>query len=69
MKEQFCSLRNEEMMMVDGGKSILKATLFTTTGSVLVANCVLVGALVTPVAGVVALGTGLTYIGKGLKEI
>lgn len=62
-----CSLTGEEVMRIDGGSNVAKDITYTVVGSVLTANCVVVGALVTPAAGVVALGTGLVYLGKGIK--
>lgn len=68
LEGQFCSLTEEEMMKEEGGKSVAKSVTLITVGSVGVANCVLVGALMTPAVGVVALGAGLVCIKKGMKD-
>ena len=66
-KGKVYSLTGEEVMKIDGGSNVAKKITYTVVGSVLTANCVVVGVLVTPAAGAVALGTGLVYLGKGIK--
>ncbi len=65
MKDGFCELSRDEMVLISGGKAPLKNTLCIIGGSILTANSLLIGAIGTPAMGAMALGTGLKLLGKG----
>lgn len=66
MNENLSELSQDELLTVVGGQNIGACTACTISGGMLFSNCVSIGVVVCPPAGIVAGVAGAALLGAGV---